>query len=178
MNLYILLFIAFLFQDPISTNVILLQAYQTHHNLWIIHLLFIIATLFDAIILYYLGKILNEKYSQNKIIVRIKQKTESFIQFTGKHSKKIALLVYGPIIFPLSAFIAPWIGISFWESTIFLLIGDFIIWYGSEWIIVLGVKTFVSDPKLALYIIGIISIFISIVIRYARSKINAPRRMQ
>jgi membrane protein YqaA with SNARE-associated domain len=172
MKLYILLFLAFLLQEPISSNAILLEAYQYHYNVWILHLLFIIATAFDAICFYYLGSYIQKKFSQSKIVLYAKRKSQSFLEFAGKKGTRIALFLYGPIIFPISAFIAPWVEISFWDSFIFLFLGDLVFWYGSEWLLVLGVKSFIPDPHLALLGIFVLSIFFIVAIRFLRKRIK------
>ena len=98
-----------------------------------------------------------------------KEKAEQFKKFAGNQSLNIAFLVYGPIIFPLSAFIAPWLGVSFWNTFIYLFVGDLIIWYGGEWLLVLGIN-FISDPELALFGILALSVLIAGGIRYYRNR--------
>ena len=55
MKLWILLTLTFLIQEPITSSGILFEAYQHHYNIWLIHLLFSVATLFDIIVGYYVG---------------------------------------------------------------------------------------------------------------------------
>jgi membrane protein YqaA with SNARE-associated domain len=166
MKIYSLLFIAFLFQEPISSNVILLEAYQYHYNIWIIHLLFIVATALDSICLYYFGAYIHKKFSQSNAVLYAKRKSQSFLSFAGKNGTRIALFLYGPIIFPISAFIAPWIEVSFWDSFIFLFLGDLVFWYGSEWLLVLGVKSFIPNPHLALLGMFIVSVLFTVGLRF------------
>ncbi len=174
MNTYLLLFLAFLLQEPISTNVLLLHAYQSHHLVWVIHLLFVIATLCDIAVFYYLGVLTHQKYKDHKFVLAIKKRTESFLSYLGKNNTRFALFLYGPIIFPLSAFIAPWVEISFWDSFIFLFLGDLLFWYGALWFLVLGVKTLFPDPHLALVAIFVVSVLTSIGIKYLRRSKQQP----
>src|SRR5258706_15183718 len=111
MKLYLLLFLAFLAQEPVSSNAILLEAYQYRYNILIIHSLFIIATILDAIIFYYLGLLTHKKFPKSKVVLYANRKSESFLKFAGKSGQRFTLFLYGPIIFPISAFIAPWIEI-------------------------------------------------------------------
>jgi membrane protein YqaA with SNARE-associated domain len=170
MKLYLLLFIAFILQEPITSNALLLEAYQYHYNIWIIHALFVIATMIDATIFYNIGARIHKKFQERKVVRYTKEKVTSFLEFAGKHGKRIALFIYGPIIFPLSSVIAPWIEISFWDSFIFLFLGDLLFWYGGEWLLVLGVKSFVSNKYYALYVIISTSVLISFIFRYIRKR--------
>ncbi len=170
MRIYVLLFAAFIIQEPITANALLLSAYQSHANIWIIHGLFIVATALDAIVLYYLGTLARNRFAEAKIVQWTKKKAGSFLDFAGKNGTRIALFVYGPIIFPISAFITPWLGISFRNSFIFLFLGDLIFWYGSLWIVVLGVKSFIPDPKYALYGVIGIALVVTILLHYIRRR--------
>ena len=155
--LYLLLFLAFILQEPISSNAILLEVYQYHHPLWIVHVLFVVATMLDAIFLYRLGAWFHTRYAHTKFVAKTKQKSERFVRFASKNGVRLALVVFGPSIFPLSAFIAPWLEISFWDAFVFLFIGDVLLWYLPEWLIVLGVKSFVHNTELALVAVLLVS---------------------
>ena len=168
MSLWLLLFIAFLPQEPVTSNALLLKVYQLHYNMWLIHLLFVVATVLDILVGYYLGLYLYKHFQKNKIAIYAKTKAEQFKKFASAQSLNFALFMYGPIIFPISAFIAPWLGISFWNAFIYLFVGDLIIWYGGEWLLVLGIN-FISDPEMALFGILAVSVLIAGGIRYYRN---------
>ena len=170
MKLPVLLFLAFLVQEPITSNAVLLQSYQNNYNVWLIHILFIGATIIDICVGYFVGTFIHKRFKNNKIVSYAHAKTESFFQFAGKNSKRIALFVYGPVIFPISAFFIPWIGMSFWEAFIFFLAGDIVFWYVPEWLLVLGVKLFVQNSQLALYVIVTLSILLTILMKYMKRR--------
>ncbi len=170
MSLYFLLFGDFLLQEPISAGALLLEGYQHHYNVWIIHLLFVIATVLDTACFYYLGVFFHKKFSHGKLVLYTKNKAEAFLKFAGKNGQRIALFVYGPIIFPISAFIAPWLEISFWDALVFLFLGDLVFWYGSEWLVVFGVKSFIPDPQWALYSVLIIFTLLAFGTKYFRKR--------
>ena len=168
MSLWLLLFLAFIPQEPVTSNALLLKVYQLHYNMWFVHLLFVVATILDILVGYCLGVYFYRHFEKSKVAIYAKEKAEQFKTFAGNQSLNIAFLIYGPIIFPLSAFIAPWLGVSFWSTFIYLFIGDLIIWYGGEWLLVLGIN-FIPDPELALFGILFLSVLIAGGIRYYRN---------
>lgn len=153
-------------QEPISTAAVLLQAYQLHYNTWIIHLIFALATIIDIAVGYYLGLLIKKKFGDRKLVKSLDEKLEKFSAFIGKNGKIFALVVYSPIIFPISGFFIPWLDISFGEALVFTFIGEIIFWYLPEWLIVLGIKIFVGNPFTALYSIIIVSTLLSLGVKY------------
>lgn len=174
MGTFFLLFISFLIQEPVTTGATILHAYQTGFNVWIIHILFVVCTVIDIFIGYYVGAKVHKRHSENRIIKYAKRKAEALEHYTGKHGYKLALIVFGQMIFPISAFITPWIGISFKESFIYLLLGEVVLWYGLEWLLILGIKTFIPDPFIAIYCLVGVALLIVITVRWfeKRKKIN------
>jgi len=169
MKLYLLLFAVFLVQEPISSNAVLLEAYQYHYNIWIIHLLFVTATLIDIFVGYYLGVMLHKRFSENRFVSYIRRKAESFMELMGKNGRRLVVFIYGPSVFPITAIVMPWIGVSFLESVSLLFISDLIFWYGGEWLVVLGVKTFLPDPQVALYAVIGLSIVLLVASKYIKA---------
>jgi membrane protein YqaA with SNARE-associated domain len=151
----------FLLQEPISSNAVLLEAYQHGYNIWLIHLIFVVATLFDIVVGYFIGNFIRKRYAHGRLAQYIERKMKIFSEKTGKAGQRIALMIYGPLIFPISALVAPWLGIGFWDALVFMFIGDLLLWYVFLWIVVLGVKTVIPDPADALYVIlGISLVFV------------------
>jgi membrane protein YqaA with SNARE-associated domain len=170
MKLYLLLFGLFIVQEPISSGGGLLEAYQHHENVWIIHLLYIVATTIDIVVGYYVGKLIQVRLKESKFFLYAKRKADAFTASQGNMSRRIALLLYGPILFPISAFITPWLDIPFSEAFIFLFLGDLLFWYGPEWLVVLGIKSFIPDPTIALYGVLILIIVIMFGVNYFKKK--------
>jgi membrane protein YqaA with SNARE-associated domain len=158
MKLWFLLTLIFLIQEPVSTGAVLLEAYHLHYNVWMIHALFSAATLLDIVIGYYLGVFIEKKFGRQKMVAWIRTKFEKFAAFIGEKGKVVALIVYAPIIFPFSGIFVPWLDISLPEALIFIFIGELIFWYVPEWLLVLGVKTFVTNPITGILTIVIVSI--------------------
>lgn len=166
MKLWLLLGAAFLVQEPVSTSVIMLEVYRLHYNIWLIHLLFCGATLLDVVIGYYLGAFVRKKFGERKLFAWVQRKLDAFTAFVGENGKIVALIVYSPIVFPLSGIFVPWLDISLNEALIFILIGEIIFWYVPEWLIVLGIKTFVTNPFTAVYTIIIVLTVLSVITQY------------
>lgn len=172
MTLWFLLAAAMIVQEPISASAVLLSAYQSHYNLWLIHLLFSAATIFDIVVTYYLGIFISRKYSHWRIIIYLKGKFETISSFMGKRGKIAALIVAVPLLFPVSGIIVPWLGVTCLEALVFVFIGEWIFWYGYEWLLVLGASTFARDSHFALYVVIGFSIIISIGLRAVSKRIG------
>src|ERR1700722_9548546 len=151
MKLWLFLIGALIVQEPVSSNAALLLAYQHHYNLWLVHLIFVLATTFDILVGYVLGKWVNRHFGNSAAIRYAKRWLGTFTKFAGKNGQRISIFLFGSIIFPAPAFLAPWLDLPFWEIFVCLFLGDLVLWYGFEWLVVLGVKTFVVNPQLALY---------------------------
>jgi membrane protein YqaA with SNARE-associated domain len=170
MPLYALLFGLFLIQEPVSSDAVLLEAYQYHYNVWIIHALFVLATVLDIVVGYAIGKWLHGRFSDNPLMQRLVRWTRPFSGSAGKYGEYVFFFLAGPFLFPLSALIAPWLDISFARTLVFLLLGDAIFWYAPEWLIVLGVKGTVTDPLAALFGVIVFSLLFAAVMRYFQQR--------
>jgi len=167
MPLYLLLFVLFLIQEPISSDAALLEAYQYHYNLWIVHGLFVVATLLDIVVGYAIGMWLHKKFSNSRSMHRLADWARS-VSDKGTYGEYFFLFLWSWIIFPYATLVAPWLEIPFWKTLTWMFLGDLVFWYGSEWLVVLGVKTFIPNPVEALYGIVIVSILIVVGVRYAK----------
>jgi len=176
MKLWLLLTLTLFAQEPISTGAVLLDAYQLHYNLLVIHLIFAAATLIDIAAGYYLGKFVRQRFGQQKMIAWAESKLEKFSALLGKNGKIVTLIVYSPMVFPISGFFIPWLDIPFVDALIYTFIGEIIFWYVPEWLLVLGIRTFVSDPFTALYIIIVFSTLISLAIKYFWDSKRGPKK--
>lgn len=154
MSLWLLLAADFVIQEPISSSVLLLAAYQEHYDLWLVSLLFLAMTSLDACVGYWLGLLLKRRFAASRFSAWLARKSERFGRIVGTRGKRMALLIWGPNLFPYTALITPWFGYSFTENLVLSIIGDTVLWYGSEWLIVFGVKTFVGDPIYALFAVA------------------------
>jgi membrane protein YqaA with SNARE-associated domain len=162
MNTWLLLATVFIIQEPISTSVVLLQAYQSHFNVWLITLLFAIIAVAEIITGYYAGLWIEKKFGTRKLIASIKKRLDALISFIGKYGKIVGLIVFIPVIFPISAIFVPWIDVSLTEAVIYIFIGELLFWYAYEWLLVFGIHSFIANAHMALLAIFGISLAISV----------------
>jgi membrane protein YqaA with SNARE-associated domain len=170
MLLWLLLAADFVVQEPITSSALLLSAYQQHYNLWLVSLLFVAATAFDSCVGYWIGSFVLKRYSHTRFSKWLAKRADTFSALAGTYGKRAALLFWAPSFFPYSTIVAPWFGFSFTENLVLSVIGDTVIWYGSEWLVVLGVKTFVLDPFWDLVIVMGIVFLVVLIYRYFSSR--------
>ncbi len=166
MRLWLLLVLTFIVQEPISTSAVLLQAYQDHYNVWLIHLLFVAATVFDILVTYYLGVFIQKRFGNRRISLWLKKKLEQFSSFIGEKGRVVALIVYAPMLFPVSGFFIPWLDIPLGQALPYLFIGETIFWYLYVWLLVLGVRSVTSNAQSALYLILIVGAAVALSAKY------------
>jgi membrane protein YqaA with SNARE-associated domain len=161
-KLYFLLFLAFLVQEQITSNTLVLAAYQSHYNVWIIHALFLSASILDAVVFWWLGRLVHDRYENSRLVRWTKKEAQALMRLVGKNGELAALFFIGSVNFPLVSFVAPWLEFSFWDSFAILVLGDIVFWYGGLWLVVLGTKRFIPNPHLA--ILGVILVTATIVL--------------
>lgn len=166
MTLWLLLTLAFIVQEPISTSAILLRAYEAHYNIWLIHLLFIAATTFDIALGYYIGRFLTKHFGNSKFILYLRKKLEGFKQFAGEKGMIAALIIYSPILFPISAIFIPWLDVSVSVAALCMIAGEILFWYLYIWLIVLGANSIAANAHYAFYIVIILSIILTLLTGY------------
>ena len=170
MSFYLLLFLAFLVQEPVSSNALLYTAYAQHYNLWLVSVLFLVSTIVDIIAGHYLGLWVKTRFPTSRAIRLIDRATRPAADFLHRHGQEIFLFFWAPYIFPISAVIAPWLEIPLWKTLIYITLGDFITWYALEWLIVLGASSFIPDPLYALTGVVVLSVALSYVLKHFRNR--------
>ncbi len=145
-------------QELFSSAAVLTPLYAGHYSIWQIHLTFIIATILDILIGYSVGSYIKRNASSNRFVTFIEKKAARYMLLSrGTTRRRLALCIFGPPLFPVTAFFAPLIGYSFSECFALLLFGEITFWYGPEWLLILGLHTFVGSH---LWMISIILILI------------------
>lgn len=163
MRIWLLLAVVFIAQEPITSSAVMLSAYKLGYSVWGMHALFLAATIFDAIVGYEFGRLLERRVGHTRIAQWVQRRLAPFRAFAGRHSKRAALLLWGPFFFPYTAVAAPWLGYSFGENLVLGVIGNTVVWYASEWLVILGVNTFIPDPILALVAVAGISLVLIVI---------------
>ena len=171
MQLWIWIVITLLFQELISTNAILLEAFQKHYNIWIIHGIFLLTTALGIVVGYWLGQWVQQTFHNNKAVSYIQKAAKKTERFMGKNGTRLSLVFLSIIDFNfMDSFLSAWLDVYFWEIFIFLFIGN-LLWYISQWVIILGINTYVHNPFQALYVIIGLSVALTIIFKFISQKV-------
>ena len=158
-------------QEIISLNALI---FATHHGLYspmLIHLLFVVATIFDIIIGFFIGIFLRKKTCNTRVTAYIQKLSDRFALGTKKYRRWLVLLLLGNFSFPyINSCIAGYLDMPFWESSLFIFIGD-IVWYATIWLVVLGISSVVKNLYIAFIVVIIIGFLSFIFLR----KINVNK---
>ena len=162
MTLWLFIIAALFFQEPATTDTALFQARQNHLNLYLIHCIYIIATIIDIYGGFFIGKWIQEKFKDTRFEKFSHKWADKIENFIGRKGEKFVLILLAVINFPwANAFLASWLKISFKNVLLYIFIGN-CIWYGIEWGINLGLRSLIPDPHLALYAIAGTALLFSI----------------
>lgn len=85
---------------------------------------------------------------------------------------RIGLFVLGPIVFPLSALVPPMLDMPLWESMLLLFVGDTLFWYGTSWLVVLGVHSIIPNPTMALFAVAAITLVLLFAWRVVQKRLH------
>lgn len=158
-------------QEPVSTDTGIFFIREYHLNLFLINILFVVLSILDIFIGYYLGKYLQKRFSYKKIIIKSKNIASRLENFIGRKGETFSLILIGIINMPyLNSFVASWLNMKFKKVLTLIFIGD-VIWWCISWYINIKVRQNVSNPHTALYIVVSIALIISIFSRYIFKKI-------
>jgi hypothetical protein len=137
------LFLVLLVQEPVSSTAAVLSAYLQGIPVLLIHITYISATIVDIFIGYYIGNYFYRKTTPSRFVSYLSHKARLFVsmKYVKKYPRTM-LFTWGSIIFPITALIIPFLGISFFESFIILMAGQLLFWYSGIWLLVLGMDTF------------------------------------
>jgi len=159
----IFLFVGLFVQELITLNALIFATHQGLYSPIFIHSLFLIGTIVDIIIGFYIGKYLNKKKLPPKIGKFIHNLSEYFLATNRKYERWFAFLVLGNISFPyINAFIAGYLDLPFWESSLFNFIGN-ILYYISLWLLMLGVHSIFKNIYVA-FGVAIATVFVILII--------------
>lgn len=171
MKLWILIIVTLMFQELVSTNVVLLDALQHGYNFWIINSIFVITTAVGILIGYWLGKWIQKIFHKSKAVVYFEKRAKKLNDFMGINGTRLSLIFLSIIDFNfMDSFLAAWLPISFWEVFIFLFIGN-LIWYACLLLLIFGVNTYIKNPYETFSILIGISVVLTIVFRLISRKL-------
>ena len=153
MTRYIIAALILILQEVVLLNTLIFQTHQGYYMPWIIHLMFVCATVFDIWIGYRIGKWAKRRYATGKVVEFANRWTERFHAYVGKRGRILALFLLGNFSFPyLNSFIAAWLMIPFWEMMIIFFIGN-VTFYFLGYFIIGGISSLIPNPAIALPVI-------------------------
>ena len=95
--------------------------------------------------------------------------------FIGKKGERFTLILLGVINFPyINSFLASWLKIPFKTTFVLIAIGDAIYW-AIAWGINIGVRSFIIDSHVALYVVVGIGLLFSILAKTIMNKILSKK---
>jgi membrane protein YqaA with SNARE-associated domain len=145
--------LALFIQEPASTDAAIFQARSLHLNLFVINLIWLIATVIDIWLGYKIGKWIQKKFQGTKLVTKSLLWATRFENFIGRKGENFALIFIGVINFPyLNTFIGSWLKVPFKKLFLLIFIGDAIYW-SIEWAINIGVRSFITNTTTALYVV-------------------------
>ena len=157
-------------QEVVSLNTVLFEVHQQHFHILLVHLVFVLATVFDIVVGYVLGKYLKKKMTGGKVVAFADKLSAKLNAYAGKKGRWVMLLVIGNFSFPyVNAFLAAWLDLPFWESFIFIFLGD-MVYYAGIWLLILGVVKAVPGTGLSLGVLLAIVIVVMVVLRALRMR--------
>lgn len=153
MTRYILATLILILQEVILLNTLIFETRQGHYIAWVIHIMFMVATIFDIWVGYRIGKWAKQRYTTGKIVEFANKWTERFHSYVGRRGRLLALFLLGNFSFPyVNSFIAAWLAIPFWEMLIVFFIGN-VTFYFLGWFVIGGISTLIPNPAIALPVI-------------------------
>lgn len=147
MSLWLLIIGALTLQEGLSTTVVLLEAVHNHYPLILIHLIWLVVTVAQIYLGYYIGKWIQTRYKYSKFERWLEKYARKLDDSVGKRGELLALLLASAIVSPAAtALLASWLDISITRIVTFALLGDFL-WYLSEWATVVGANALLTGVK-------------------------------
>ena len=170
-NTWLFIILALFVQEPTTTDAAIFHVRQMHINIFLINFIWIFATVFDIWFGYKIGQWVQQRFQNTKFGVWSFKWAGRVENFIGRKGEKSALILLGIINFPyVNSFLASWSKISFKNIFTLIFIGDAIYW-GIAWGINIGVRSFIIDPKLALYAVVGAGLLFSILAKTIMSKV-------
>lgn len=146
MESIVFLFLILMVQEPVSSAATIFSLYSQGLRIEIIHITFVLATITDICLGYYIGSKLMKITEQTAIVSFLRKRADSFADMSHvRKYPRLMLFLCGPLTFPVTAFITPFLKFSFIESLVILFLGELLIWYSGVWLLVFGLDTFAGQ---------------------------------
>ena len=150
---WLFILLALFVQEPTSLDAAIFLVRENHINLWFINFLWLVATTIDIVLGYALGKWMQKAFQETRFGKWAEKWAVRIENFIGTNGERFTIILLGIINFPwLNAFLVSWLRLTFRNIFILIFIGDAIYW-GIAWAINIGVRNYVADPRVALYVV-------------------------
>jgi hypothetical protein len=171
--IWLILIIAFITQEFASTGATMLAALAQHIDPWFIHLMWLLGTLGDTALGFFIGKGVQKKFYDSKADLWAQKWAKKIDHAAGNIGIKASLVFMGLVSYPyLVAFAASWLPkIHLRDIFIYVLIGNFF-WYLFEWATVLGIAAAGRNYQLIFAIIAAAGVTLILVSNALRKKLQ------
>jgi membrane protein YqaA with SNARE-associated domain len=160
-----------LVQELALTEATLIFVYHSGFNLWMVHAIWLAATIIDITIGFYVGRYLKNRLAGFKWFnATIGKWSVKFKGYVGQGGKALALVLLGLFLFPyFAAFLAAWFDVDFTKAIIFVSLGN-LVWYLFVLGTALGINFLVPNIKLAITLVILAVVIIDVFSRLMRKR--------
>lgn len=161
MTLLITLFFVCMIQEPFSSSAAILAVRQSGISMWYIHSVYLLATITDIVIGYWLGTHIRKFPFITKLAEKLKTKRERYSNFFKYLPRRVVLFLLSPILFPVTIILLPRLGFSFYEIFFISLLSEIVFWYIPVSILVFSLDL-ITPNGYRMYVAGALLILCSI----------------
>lgn len=172
MRFWTFLVIALIVQERVSTDAALFQARHHNFNIWIVHLIWLTATVTTTILGFLLGKGILKKFRNTPVDKTVKAVLKRVKRVLGLHGEKYAFILLGIVNFPfINGILASVVDVPFKILFPLMLLGN-TAWYISAWVMNIYIRRHVHNPLFALYVVVASGIILGIVYKKVFNKLT------
>ena len=166
----LLAFAILLVQETITFTSVIFSTHRGLYPVIVIHLLFLLATLIDIGVGYFVGSFFKKKFPKSRFARFMDKAADKLSLRKEKYRRWLALLILGNFSFPwINACIAGYLELPFWESAFFNFLGD-IFWYASIWMIAIGASALFKNFFTGLVVAVAAALGIAVLIGIIKSR--------
>src|SRR3989344_5710006 len=170
-RLWFIIIGTFLIQEMALTVPILALSKEAAISIWSLFILWIIATIFDVIAAYFLGKWLQKRFKDSRIQNFFALKTVAIDQILGNKGKNFTLSMLGFFYYPYAgALVASWVNIPLSNVLLYIIVGNSL-WFGVNVGVAYGIFQFTTNISHIISFSIIVSLILAFLIHRVRNKL-------
>jgi hypothetical protein len=156
---------ALLIQESISTAAMLAAALRLGLNIWVIHGIWLAATVGETAIGYVVGGWLRRHYGDSRVGRWAERIARDIGRTVGARGERFFLFSLAFLLYTwMAGFVAAWMGISLEVTLVFIVLGN-LAWYGLVWGTALGVNA--VSPNFITVVIMIVAFGVALTVATA-----------